>query len=314
MRKFKALALASVLATYFLIFLGGLVRVSGAGLGCPDWPKCFGGWIPPLSISQLPDYMDPNAFNFTLAWIEYINRLAGVSTGILVAILAIWAIVKFNRQPRILIPSILAGLLIAFQGWQGGQLVATHLKPVIVSVHLILALMIVSLLIYVAQRAHYLQDSSTERESIYPAKGQAWTIVIWIFAIIQIILGTQLREAIETAIKKFPLLFNQGLFDKIGAIKFVHPLFGIFTAVFIVLISRRLLSSGSKPSFLVWQSSWTLIGLTVSQLLLGFIMVFVTMPQVAQVLHLWVSALMIGVILITYTALSHSREVAHGRE
>ena len=311
MRKFKALAIASVLATYFLIFLGGLVRVSGAGLGCPDWPKCFGGWIPPLSVSQLPADLDPNSFNFTLAWIEYINRLAGISIGILIAILAISAIVKFRRQPRILVPSVLAGLLTVFQGWQGGQLVATELEPVIVSAHLVIALAIVSLLVYIAQRVHYLQNPDAEGESSYPGKAQAWTVVIWVFAVIQVILGTQLRESIEAAIGNHPLLFGRALFGEIGAIKFVHPIFGIFTAVFVVLIFRRLLLSSSKPSALVWQSSWTLIGLTIIQLLLGFIMIWVAIPQVAQVLHLWVSALMIGVILIAYTALAFKREAAY---
>lgn len=308
MRNFKALAIASVLATYFLIFLGGLVRVSGAGLGCPDWPKCFGSWIPPLSISQLPADIDPNLFNFTLAWIEYINRLVGVTVGIMVAILAIWAIIKFSKYPKILIPAILAALLIAFQGWQGGQLVATHLKPIIVSTHLVIALIIVSLLIYVAQRTHYLQNPDTEKDSLYPSKAMAWIIVIWIFSIIQIILGTQLREAIELAIKQFPLLFDKALFDKIGAIKYVHPLFGLFTAIFIILITRRLLSSKRKPSPLVWQSSWTLAGLTVIQILLGALMVLIVLPQVAQVLHLWLSALMIGMILVMYTAIGHKRE------
>jgi cytochrome c oxidase assembly protein subunit 15 len=309
MRNFKALSMASVLATYFLIFLGGLVRVSGAGLGCPDWPKCFGGWIPPLSIRQLPAHIDPNLFNFTLAWIEYVNRLVGVIVGLLVAVLAIWAIIKYTKRPRILIPSIAAALLVAFQGWQGGQIVATHLEPVIVSVHLLIAMLIVSLLIYITQQAHYLDNPDSEKDSNYPNKAQAWVVVIWVFTIIQIVLGTQLRESIESAIKNYPLLFDQALISKVGAIKYVHPLFGIFTAIFIVLICRRLISSNSKPSPLVWQSAVTLYGLTILQLALGVVMVFVGLPQVAQVTHLWVSSLMIGMILIAYTALSHKREV-----
>ncbi len=75
MKRFRHLALFATFATYFAIFMGGLVRVSGAGLGCPDWPKCFGRWFPPTSLSQLPPEIDPSLFNLTLAWIEYINRL-----------------------------------------------------------------------------------------------------------------------------------------------------------------------------------------------------------------------------------------------
>ena len=72
--------------TYLLIFIGGLVRVSGAGMGCPDWPKCFGRWIPPTSLSQLPDYIDPEKFNLVLAWVEYLNRLFGALVGLIILI------------------------------------------------------------------------------------------------------------------------------------------------------------------------------------------------------------------------------------
>ena len=101
MRLYKKFVFLSVLTTYFLIFLGGLVRVSGAGLGCPDWPKCFGRWIPPLNVRQLPADFDPQLFNFTLAWIEYINRIVGMLVGLLILISAILAIVHYRRQLKI---------------------------------------------------------------------------------------------------------------------------------------------------------------------------------------------------------------------
>jgi len=91
MNNFRRFALLTTVATYFLIFVGGLVRVAGAGLGCPDWPKCFGRWIPPFSVDQIPDHIDASSFNVVLAWIEYTNRLAGMSIGILILITAILA-------------------------------------------------------------------------------------------------------------------------------------------------------------------------------------------------------------------------------
>ena len=84
MNKIRYSLLASIAFTYSLILIGGFVRVSGAGMGCPDWPKCFDRWYPPLSISQIPSHIDPSLFNITLAWTEYFNRLFGMLTGIII--------------------------------------------------------------------------------------------------------------------------------------------------------------------------------------------------------------------------------------
>lgn len=89
-RRFAALALATVAIIYALILVGGIVRATGSGMGCPDWPTCFGRWIPPTSETQLPpDYQQIYAdrgyadttFNVQKTWIEYLNRLLGVFTG-----------------------------------------------------------------------------------------------------------------------------------------------------------------------------------------------------------------------------------------
>jgi len=84
MKYFSRFSTLTTLLTYILIFVGGLVRVSGAGMGCPDWPKCFGRWIPPTSLDQLPTDIDPAQFNIVLAWIEYSNRLVGVVIGLMI--------------------------------------------------------------------------------------------------------------------------------------------------------------------------------------------------------------------------------------
>ena len=80
------------LARYALILVGSLVRVSGAGLGCPDWPRCFGSWIPPASAAELPPQFDASQFNPSLMWTEYVNRLLGVTVGfsILAATVSAW--------------------------------------------------------------------------------------------------------------------------------------------------------------------------------------------------------------------------------
>src|SRR3990167_4102077 len=118
--SFQRLALATTAITYVLILVGGLVRASGAGLGCPDWPRCFGGWGPPMSAADLPPQVDPGLFHPTLMWTEYLNRLLGVTVGFLILATAVSAWRHHRRDPRILWTTIAALLLTGYQSWLGG--------------------------------------------------------------------------------------------------------------------------------------------------------------------------------------------------
>ena len=99
MKPFRTFAYLSTGLTYLLIFIGGLVRVAGAGMGCPDWPKCFGRWIPPTSLDQLPVYIDPAQFNIVLAWIEYCNRVFGTLVGVTITITLILGLKNYASYP-----------------------------------------------------------------------------------------------------------------------------------------------------------------------------------------------------------------------
>ena len=138
-----------------LILVGSLVRASGAGLGCPDWPRCFGSWIPPASAAALPPQFDASQFNPALMWTEYLNRLLGVTVGffILAATISAWR--HHRRDPHILWPTVAALLLTGYEGWLGGRVVAHELAPWIVTAHLVVAIVIVLLLLYATVYAIY---------------------------------------------------------------------------------------------------------------------------------------------------------------
>ncbi len=307
MSNFRRFAFLTAIATYLLIFIGGLVRVSGAGLGCPDWPKCFGRWIPPLSINQLPADIDPASFNITLAWIEYFNRLMGMTVGILILITAVLAIKYFRKSPVIMYTSIFAAFLVAFQGWQGGQVVASELEPIIISVHMILALIIVSMLIFVAQQAYYLEKPSEESGVEYPAKIGRDIGILWVAVILQILAGTQVRSQIEIIGARYPLLSDKLVLGMIGWVNYLHIILGVMVIGYTFHIVYKLLGKGRSLPVWIRQAITGMAILMGGQLIIGLILILVGTPELMRVLHLWVASIFLGLLLLLFSAVRHSK-------
>jgi heme a synthase len=302
MKSFRRFALYTTIATYILIFIGGLVRVSGAGLGCPDWPKCFGRWIPPTNISQLPADMDPTLFNFTLAWIEYFNRLVGVTIGFLILITAILAIKYYRKVARIVVPSVAALILVAYQGWQGGQVVASQLQPLLVSAHLAIALIIAGLLIYATQQAYYLEYPAADKEAVYPQRSKMWLTILWICGILQVILGTQVRSALEILEANFPTTPVTQLVTKIGVVNYAHSLLGLLIAISTCYVSYILLKQSRNISILVREGTRWMMILVLTQVALGLILMMAGVPAFMQLFHLWIASIYIGILFMIHAA------------
>ncbi len=140
MSRFAQLAAAAAAATYLLIVAGGLVRATDSGLGCPDWPLCFGEWIPPADLH---------------AWIEHSHRLiAAVAVGPLVGAVALITVFTNRRRDRVLLgAAVIAGLLVIVQSWLGGQVVIQLLRAELVTAHLAMALTVLAMTIVIADRA-----------------------------------------------------------------------------------------------------------------------------------------------------------------
>src|SRR5918994_7899667 len=193
--RFQRLALWTTVITYFLILVGGLVRASGAGLGCPDWPRCFGSWVPPLSAADLPPEFDRAQFNPVLMWTEYLNRLLGVTVGFFIFATLVVAVRDHRQTPRILWPTLAAFLLVGFEGWLGGVVVAHELAPWIVTVHLIVALIIVSLLLYATLYAFFGEQRSRTPNARAALAGTSLLLIVMTLG--QVALGAQVRGGID---------------------------------------------------------------------------------------------------------------------
>jgi cytochrome c oxidase assembly protein subunit 15 len=301
LKSFQKFALASTIATYFLIFIGGLVRVSGAGLGCPDWPKCFGRWIPPLKLDQIPVGFDVSSFNLTLAWIEYINRLAGMITGILILITALLAIKNFRDSKQVLFPSIMAAILVAIQGWYGSVVVKSQLMPETVSIHMLLALIIVSLLVYTTYSSYHLASTSIP---IKKGPERRWFLILWLISIIQILVGTGIRAKTEIIWGQYPLLQAGEVLERVGAINYIHTLLGIFLAIGAILLGQKVMKL-KRLTMMLKQGLWLLYILMILQIIIGINLHVLELPSILQVFHLWIASLFIGVLLIIYTDLKY---------
>ena len=294
--SFQRLALWTTATTYFLILVGGLVRASGAGLGCPDWPRCFGGWVPPASAAELPPQFDPSQFNQTLMWTEYANRLLGVAVGFLIFATAISAWRHHRRNPRILWTTIGAFLLVGFQGWLGGRVVAHELAAWIVTVHMIVALVIVQMLLYVTVAAgndRRARASAVAHADVAGAKAPAlrtFVVVLILITLVQIALGTQVRGGVDAALDAG--VARNAALATVGTLDVLHRDAAFVTLMVSILLCFWLVMGAGNGLLIRW--SWAVLGLAVGQVALGVVMAYVSLLPGAQVLHLTVASLLLG--------------------
>ena len=187
---FSKLSLVLVL---FVILAGSLVRMTGSGMGCPDWPKCFGYLIPPTNIEKItwkPNQTynkgvmilhdkkffnsknkfisksnfessnwipytkhDYTKFNPVNTWFEFVNRLIGAIAGFSTLIMFILSTYEFKRNKKLTFLSGLVVLSMGFQAWLGKLVVDSNLSPYKISIHMLMAIVIVCLLIYIIKKA-----------------------------------------------------------------------------------------------------------------------------------------------------------------
>ena len=141
MTRFQKLAATSVAMTLLLVTIGVVVRATGSGMGCPDWPLCHGQVIPPLD--------DPKA------WIEWVHRTVAALIGFVVLALAFVAFRDHRDRPSLVWPSLGVVALVVFQAWLGRETVRLNNSGESVTAHLAAAMALVGLLVFVLVRSFY---------------------------------------------------------------------------------------------------------------------------------------------------------------
>ena len=308
MHRIRRLALITTIATLLLISVGGFVRAAGAGLGCESWPKCFPwSWLPPISIDQLPDHVDPETFSFTKAWIEYVNRMIGVVIGLLI-VATWWVVWRDGRDRRdLLLPASAAVPLVAFQGWLGGQVVKYELDPRFVTVHLVLALGLVAMLVYIAVAAHRGSRDAPVRVlgPTVPSRRPLarLTSALLVVASAQIVLGALVRGSIDLAAKAATGEEAGGTPDErmawlgdVGWIDWTHRKVALVVLV-LVAWSLWVARSRSLPDGVRRAARWN-AALVLGQVLAGVALAYLGLPPAAQVIHITLGAwLLCGLFL-----------------
>jgi len=295
-------ALTSTILSYLLIFVGGLVRVSGSGLGCPDWPKCFGRWVPPINIEQIPAHIDSTAFNIVLAWIEYGNRTLGVIVGISILLMTVIALIHFRKNNKILFSSLLSLFLVISNGGLGAIVVSSILNPFIVSLHMILALFLVSVLSYTTIESYKIVDTNKFTNMYLSKKISTSLILLWIFIVIEILLGTGIRTNIELIAIDNPLFTKGELLSSLNSYKYLHSILGfslLFLSIYLCYLFKDDFLGLSKQLVLF------IFGMIMFQIFLGELMIFFELPQLTRLFHTWGSSWLVGIIIILYNTLQY---------
>ncbi len=141
MTRFQKLALATVITTVLLVTIGVVVRATGSGMGCPDWPLCHGQLVPPVD-----DYK---------AWLEWIHRTVAAVIGFEILGLAALAWIDHRDNRTITSMTLVAVLLVGFQAWLGRETVRLNNSGESVTAHLASAMALLGLLVFIYARSHY---------------------------------------------------------------------------------------------------------------------------------------------------------------
>lgn len=315
----------SIVIVYLVILAGGIVRMTGSGMGCPDWPKCFGFLIPPTERSQLEwksnseynknqiviinetlfyandkfksknkfemsnwsEYTkhDYSKFNVYHTWIEYINRLIGAIAGLSVLILFVNSL-KFLKTKKIITGlSFLALIAIIFQAWLGKMVVDSNLMANTITVHMLMAIVLLFILFSI------LAISNPSKKRVRISRNISILVLISIvLLLIQIITGTEVRKFIDIKMELLNYTEKERWLENITSSFSFHRSFS-----WAIIIVNSLIYFYARKSGLKLKIIHIVNSLIFFQISSGIIMYYFHFPFSSQPIHLLISTMIISI-------------------
>lgn len=326
-RRFKLFSALTLFFSLLVVLAGSLVKASGAGMGCPDWPKCYGYWIPPMDEKEVvwkankqfesgqiivhenkllvanDDYkasaeFDPSQWtpykkhDYAIykpehTIIEYLNRLCGAVLGIMAILMLFYSFSYRKEKPIVFWGSIATFVIILLEGYIGAKVVESNLKPLKISLHLYLAFLILIVIAFVRSRV---------LDSVDIEEGKAKSIKKWLIASVlllcaQLVMGTNVRETFDNL--RLSGIIRESWIDESGWIFLVHRSFSLVYAAITGVALYFLYEMKVKHYATRW-----IIALMVLIIATGVIMGYFEVPQFARPVHLLLSS-----ILLSYSCL-----------
>jgi len=333
---FFRIGLAACLLAFFVIVLGAYVRLSDAGLGCPDWPGCYGQITAPDDMEEIARarLSHPDAeIDSGKAWKEMIHRYFASTLGLLILLLAFFAWKhRHNEKQQVVLPFILV-VLVIFQGLLGMWTVTLLVKPTIVTLHLLMGLATLSLLFWVTLK-HAQPWVQRLKTLTLPRFLTRWARLALVVLVLQIFLGGWTStHYVALYCPDFPtcqgewwpqtnfadafVFFKESGINYEGgslsleagtAVHLMHRLGALISALVIAgLAITMLLKSGDR---VIRKTSLAILGILGLQIALGISNVLLQLPIPVAVAHNGVAALLLlSLILLNYLASESASEL-----
>lgn len=340
LEKFRFISKLTLLSLYLVVFAGGFVRMTGSGMGCPDWPKCFGKIVPPTSDSDLPenyqelytekrvkktqrfadflqkigfaeqaDFLhnhpmigESEKFSAIKAWTEYVNRICGVLCGFLIILNLICAFVLKPRKFSIIALCFLQLIVVLIQGWFGSIVVATNITPWVLTLHMLLALLLISIQLLIL---FYSRFESSETQMVF-FQGARWFLLTGtIILLVQICFGTQVRQQVDAYIAQMSIFSRYEMMHNLteqGGWILIHRSFS--WVAFLIYAYLFFINLHLRPGF---EKITYLFVAMVVQIVVGVLLMYAGLPRLAQLAHILLSALLYGFAFYAWLEVNSTR-------